>query len=595
MLNSQIDLRWWLLDNLTKLEHPQEFYRLFATIFFVIFLFFSLMPFLLAKARENNLKRLLLSDAIFTLFLSLFILAARWPGLLAPVLNPDEALFTSGAMKLMKDPVFWRSLETGSSGPLNIYPLMLPALFGFRLEYAASRVIGLLLITLSVICLYYALRYLYGKAIARLSAMPVAACVALMIHPDYIHYTGEHVSIAILSIALLMLCKYYVNGSSSVKWPVFWFGFTAGLVPYAKLQAMPVAFILSCIFLHIIWIKQKAKERVSRSFFILLGGALVFSGFVLLYLVIFSLQEVFWRSYIQESLFYLNTNSSKSLFDKFLIYLPYARWIKDTSSFFMVAIIISIFGLPFLFLRRKQAPLNKRQEDTFVFVYYSLAFLIVSIYSTIAPGRGFGHHLLFLIIPSGFLIGVFLAEPYKILQAQESIRRNFKLSLAAAVIVAIITGSCTEFYSIIRKGNIFIAYRKYFAANYPDPIAKAILKHAPTGGSLLVWGWAPELYVDTGLIQATKSGNLFYEIEPNPRQPYFLKEFSGLFMNSKPDIFVDAVAPGMFFFHDRKTGGFDAFPEVAGIVNKYYTLADEVQGVRIFVRKPIKKDGANSG
>ncbi len=595
MLNRQIDLRWWLLDNLAKFEHLQGLYVLFAAILFTAFLLFSLSPFLLAKARENNLKRFFLLDAMFTLFLPLFILAARWPGLLAPVLNPDEALFTSGAMKLIKDPVFWRSVETGSSGPLNIYPLMLPALFGFRLEYATSRIIGLLLIILSAVCLYYALRYLYGKAIARLAAIPVVTCVALMIHPDYIHYTGEHASIAILSIALLILCKYYADGPDIRKWPVFWFGFTVGLIPYAKLQALPVAFVLSCIFLHIIWIKRKTRALFLNGFFIFLGGALAFSGLILLYLGIFSLQGAFWRSYIYENLFYLNINSSKSLLDKFFIYLPYITWIKDTNRFFAAAIIIFIFGLPLLFLRRKQAPSAGGAKDTFVFVYYSLAFLIASIYSAIAPGRGFGHHLLFLVIPSGFLIGVFLAEPYKVLESERSIRPSFKLYLAAAVIGAITLNSSMDLSLALREPNIFITYRKFFTRNYPAPIARAILRHADKGSSLLVWGWAPELYVDTGLVQATKSGNLFYEIEPNPRRQYFVKEFADTLLKTKPDIFVDAVAPGMFYFHDRKTEGFDAFPEVADVVNRYYAFAEEFQGIRIFVKKPIRQDGSNKG
>ncbi len=70
------------------------------------------------------------------------MLAGRWPCFLAPTLDLDEDQFIAAAMKLLRDPIFWCSTDTGSSGPLNIYLLMLPALFGLKLEYAVSRMIG---------------------------------------------------------------------------------------------------------------------------------------------------------------------------------------------------------------------------------------------------------------------------------------------------------------------------------------------------------------------------------------------------------------------------------------------------------------------
>ncbi len=577
-MHKPIDLRWWLLNNVAKLDHPEVFYNFFVIVSFTAFLFLSLSPILLAKVRKTGLKRLLLSDIAFIVSLCAFILAARWPGFLAPALNPDEALFISGAMKLLKDPVFWRSVETGSSGPLNIYPLTLPALFGFRLEYAIARVVGLCLVTTSVVCLYYSLRYLYGKAIARLSTMPAIVCIGLMTYLDYIHYSGEHVPIAILSIALLMLCKYYTQGSSSGKGLIFLFGFTIGLIPYAKLQALPMAFLLFCIFLRIVWVKNKAGDRFIHSLFILLAGATLFSGLFILYLVIFSLQGAFWETYIWGNLFYLNLASSQSFFDKIIGYLPYIRLIPDTNNLFGLTVFTLILGLPFLILRRRQ---------TSAFVYYSLLFLVAACYSAIEPGRRYGHHLLFLIIPSGFLIGVFLAELWKILQAQGSIRRSLKLSLAIVVAMAIIVSSSIEFYVRIREDNPYIAMSRLFKDYYLNPIARAILKHASAGNTMVAWGWAPQLYVDSGLVQAMKSAHIYYELDYNsPQQQYFLTRFANAFLESKADIFVDAVSPVMFRFHDRKTQGHDAFPVVANIVKKYYTLADEILGVRIYVRSP---------
>jgi hypothetical protein len=41
----------------------------------------------------------------------------------------------------------------------------------------------------------------------------------------------------------------------------------------------------------------------------------------------------------------------------------------------------------------------------------------------------------------------------------------------------------------------------------------------------------------------------------------------------------------MFFFTDRETQGHEFFPEIARVINENYRLVDEVQGVRIYLKK----------
>ena len=53
------------------------------------------------------------------------VLAWRWPFLLsATEYNPDESQIIAGVITLTKDPVFWRSVDGTSSGPLNFYALL---------------------------------------------------------------------------------------------------------------------------------------------------------------------------------------------------------------------------------------------------------------------------------------------------------------------------------------------------------------------------------------------------------------------------------------------------------------------------------------
>lgn len=590
MINNQIDLRWWLLSNLANVQSLSIIYRISVIVTFIIFIFLAFSPLIFLRTPTSKLQKFLLSNLIFITSLVTFILAARWPGFLPPMLNPDEALFTAGAIKLLKDPVFWRAVDTGSSGPLNVYPLTLPAFFGFRIEYASSRVIGLIMIIAAIVCLYYALSTLYDKSLSRLAIVPVVTTVALMTFFDYVHYTSEHFSVAILSVALLIVCKYYAGNSSNPNHLIFALGFILGTTPFAKIQSVPIAFSIACIFLHILWLKSRARGQFIRSFAAFFLGGMLFSALVLLYLTIFSIYDAFWKSYIQQNLLIYSSHglmgdvNQLSFFGKINIFLRMLRAVQDTQRLFLLTAIVLILGVPFLIIKRVSLSQNQEKSKTFCFVYYSLFILVASSYSVIKPGNGFTHYLLFLIIPSGFLIGVFMGELAQVLQVSKLTRSNLKFSLLTGVILITVASGFLEFATRITSDNVYLNNRRRFAKNYLSPIAETILKYASPGESMAVWGWASELYVDTGLMQATRSG-VIGPLKYSPLQQYFFKQYADDLINSNAKLFVDAVAPRMFFFTDRETQGHEVFPEIARVIKENYRLVDEVQGVRIYLKK----------
>jgi hypothetical protein len=106
---------------------------------------------------------------------------------------------------------------------------------------------------------------------------------------------------------------------------------------------------------------------------------------------------------------------------------------------------------------------------------------------------------------------------------------------------------------------------------------------------MAVWGWSAELHVASGLIPATANCNTWWEIKPTPLQGYFINRYVEDLLNSKPRVFVDAVAPLMYFFHDRRSEGFEAFPAIARIIKEHYELVDEIEGVRIYDRVDLPR------
>src|SRR4051812_48242905 len=65
------------------------------------------------------------NEIVFGVLLLATLTAWRWPFWLnASPYNPDESQFVAGAITLTKDPVFWRSVDGTTSGPLNFYVLL---------------------------------------------------------------------------------------------------------------------------------------------------------------------------------------------------------------------------------------------------------------------------------------------------------------------------------------------------------------------------------------------------------------------------------------------------------------------------------------
>jgi hypothetical protein len=56
---------------------------------------------------------------------------------------------------------------------------------------------------------------------------------------------------------------------------------------------------------------------------------------------------------------------------------------------------------------------------------------------------------------------------------------------------------------------------------------------------------------------------------------------------SRPQLFIDAIAPGMFYVTpiDRTRQGHEAFPAIGELIRADYALINDVNDVRIYRRK----------
>jgi len=114
-----------------------------------------------------------------------------------------------------------------------------------------------------------------------------------------------------------------------------------------------------------------------------------------------------------------------------------------------------------------------------------------------------------------------------------------------------------------------------------------MLVHALSGpqDSLGIWGWAPSLYVECKLPQATRDAHSVWSILPNEQQEYHRTTYLADLRQHAPAVFVDAVGPGAFAFEHRPQQQHEIFPALTDYVSANYALVRDLPEARIYARK----------
>ena len=160
---------------------------------------------------------------------------------------------------------------------------------------------------------------------------------------------------------------------------------------------------------------------------------------------------------------------------------------------------------------------------------------------------------------------------------------------------------------------LFAAYQIVQDARNPaepdgnEKIAAAVgeIKREHGVKSMAIWGWAPGVYVLTGIPPATRDAipynaiNKEYEksadghsmIREGKIHPYFGHRFVSDLRNAKPDLFIDAVAPGAFMWTWTPEDGYESDEETRDFINQNYyevkelPLASGGKPARFFLRR----------
>jgi hypothetical protein len=508
------------------------------------------------------------ADLLFEFWLMVALLAFRWPFLVYRYeLNVDECQLIAGAQTLIKQPVYWFSVNGATSGPLNFIPLLVARAAQLPFGYFAARLAGLALVVVAVVAVFRTLRCLYGD-LARIGALPLWAFFAFVLEADYLHYSGEHLPVALLAFGLWHCTATWLRSPSpnTISWRNLVGAMAIGAAPLAKLQSAPVATValggLALLALN----PPVPGPRQWRRLAEIAIGATVPTLAIAAYTAAAGVARDAWTCYILQNLAYTahaDASRAKSI-------LSFWTFTEENGAIHPFLLGICIFTCLALLLFRRF-----RERDRHLTLLW-LAITAAAWVAAVTPGRTFGHYLLFLVVPASLLAGTLLgswrfAEP-----AVRPPRRLALVAFAGLCLLLQVLPRLTQ--RLPTQGNI------QALASLPNSrVATAIARYAHAGEYLGQWGWVPRLHVETQMPHATRDCNSSLQITDEPLGEYFRTNYLADLIRNDPPVFVDTVGPKNFYFQDRALAH-ECFPQLAEFIRSRYTLVADLDSTRIYVR-----------
>jgi hypothetical protein len=448
---------------------------------------------------------------------------------------------------------------------LNIYVLLLPALFGADIGWFSARVVALCLIAGALCALYYTVKWIYGAGAARLSILPPVLLFSLTKTSDFLHYSSEQFPIFLTTVPLAA-AAYLARGVGSRSSRLIACT-TAGLFlgcPFlAKLQAAPIALaVLVSLAASMVTSSRTSKSRNAE---ILATGAglVVVPSIVLIILCVTGGLPNAVISYYKMTLVFVAKGAPVPPSFFFM-------GVPEYNFFALASLVVILCGAVVLYSR-----VRLTRSDLWA-LGSSILLLLAALFAIYHAHYPFPHYLLFSIIPISFCVANVLGLMH---------RAGFGKGHA------VLARSLFAALFLVPIGFAALTSENEFSPQAIVPMREevlAIARHVKPGDRMVVWAFRPEYYVKTKTIMATRDPGILALMAVSRYQGYFRERFMSDLRAHPPPVIVDAVAPRAFLFSDHATQGIENFPQLAAFVGEHYTQREEVAGVRIFVANNLR-------
>jgi hypothetical protein len=570
------------------------------------------------------------SPAVTVALLIVCVFVLRLPSTFVPrELNPDESQFLIQAMKFLVDPRPWLAGDTGNAGPFTSYFISAFLWMGFKPGFVLLHMLANVFVCLEVLTGYLTLRRIGSETTAAVGAFVMVLFYGLATHWCYLHYANELLPNLLLMVGFYLFLEWLDEPEGRRAGVQLGLLFSGGLVlgaaPWCKLQAVPITGVLGLVVLAAIFkdkgpfpsFSSRVKELVAFCV-----GAVLTTCFMLAILIKCGAIEDFWHSYIQGGLAYVGPLSLADALTNFLFLFftwPFRQpWLVALLGVGLLIHASRSGDIPHLFKERKWACIGL------------LAYAGATIFAVLRSPYPFPSYSIFLVPPMTYLVASSFRAFAEVTDLRKSMLSSQRLIFVVLVLLfATIDGA--RYANMIRSihelshsqpdlnagiakvgphvldtdSNDTIAKMKHILAcstikqcswvveDSNERIAAVVreIQKARPVRSLAIWGWAPGVYVVTGILPATRDSLTFFQISQGPMRNYFRARFLDDLSAKPPDLFIDAVAPGANMWHWTENDGYESDPQLRKFIEDNYILVDRLtlvkgaKAIRFFARR----------
>jgi hypothetical protein len=472
-------------------------------------------------------------ECIFLSVLCCGVLLSRVSAIrFAHELNIDESLMLAQASRYAHDFVPWRSVDGTTSGPVNTWALLAAHWFGMPLTYSAVHLFAAMLLAGTVPLLYLAARRRFGILPATVGATCETTWIILSQDRDFIHYSSELVPILLISVSLALGEK----GKRGVL-----AAFLLGIVPWAKLQAAPVAFVIGVWMLYRVIRPLELRPNAGRpvaQVVALVSASLLFSVPLLALVFAGGAGREMWNSYFLVTKYYSGSVGAWVLFRRLALFCASGNSCAWVAVLFVLRLCLG-----------RRACSNGHENSNFPWLL-----TIATALACVRTGMPFDHYQLLMLPALAILTAASFVEWSGV---EKSVVTRMRI---AAVALSV--------FAIPRSVEAYHHFRTHL--DYPSPesaerVAAAIRRADPTARSLTIWGWNLSLYIETGLPPSTRHGTFHFLILDSPSRDFLRKTFMEDLIRSGSEIFVESGPIPL-----------STFPELEAYVHNNFSVSQKL-------------------
>ncbi|GAB2546779.1 hypothetical protein [Spirosoma aerophilum] len=527
-------------------------------------------------------------DRLFFSLAMLWLLMARLPSIVfAAPLNVDESQMIAEALTLLRDPVYWHSVDGTTIGPINSYLLAWPGLLHWPITYVTTRLTGTLLLGLTSWFLLAAMRRVISAAAARISLLCLLLFLGFTTYFDFLHCSSELPALPIIAYTWYVFIRFIQQPAYLSQQRTIWLitGVVAGLIPFVKLQAVPIiGLIVGALAINLV--RHARANRLglgnNQPLFWLLTACLLPSLLVVVLCTWYGVVDRFYLFYLKSNLFNyseyykeLYPNTQLPIWAK-LARLPYFLTDEPTfRQFFALCLLAAtLAGGARLSGRKKIASFPPK------LIGWSLGWLATACFVVAVPATEYPHHLWFVLMPLSWLLSLAIQE---CLTGWDTSRVNPALP-AAMICIPSLIHTVDIYQTGIQQANPYLYLIQKKIPIGMDPVSSVIRAYARTDDRLVVWGWQNRYHVDTQLPQGTSENTSFRSMYPHSLRGAYQEKYLVDIQTNRPTFFLDATGPNSLFMTDTVRYRFERFPALARYITHHYRFVGQLDQVRIYLR-----------